>query len=315
MKRKRKAVPPAASATSTKCYQKLEFVAFCAARQAVLLNRRAGLERPEWTNDRVLASAKFCNIDRRDDAVTAELLAAISAHTHWGLRGKVLACIALRFSSSRRGEAASLAALVESGRKQAPEDRAETPVQLAFATDQVKCGSGTYQMALNRKQVSTVLEATANAVVARVTAEGKFADVLEASDFVADHMTVGKRPQFSANETAKDFAYVEGLMHPASHHRCRLGPGAKKGLLLVRTTEGKALGIAGSGEEATVATLRAALRATPTLDWVETIDVEQALCEYSKYEAYSKPGGISANKTFTPHTGVVDRNGTGYNLA
>ena len=316
MKRKRKAVAPAAaaSATSTKCYQKLEFVAFCAARQAVLLNRRAGLERPEWTNDRVLASAKFCNIDRRDDAVTAELLAAISAHTHWGLREKVLACIALRFSSSRRGEAASLAALIESGRKQSPGDRAETPVQLAFATDQVKCGSGTYQMALNRKQVSTVLEATADAVVARVTAEGKFADVLEASDFVADHMTVGKRPQFSANETAKDFAYVEGLLHPASHHRCRLGPGAKKGLLLVRTTEGKALGIAGSGEEATVATLRAALRATPTLDWVETIDVEQALCEYSKYEAYSKPGGISANKTFTPHAGVVDLGMGGYKL-
>ena len=82
----------------------------------------------------------------------------------------------------------------------------------------------------------------------------------------------------------------------------------------VSTTEGKALGIAGSGDEATVATLRAALRATPTLDWVETIDVEQALCEYSKYEAYSKPGGISANKTFTPHAGVVDLGMGGYKL-
>jgi hypothetical protein len=46
-------------------------------------------------------------------------------------------------------------------------------------------------------------------------------------------------------------------------------------LLLVRTTEGKALGIAGSGDEATVATLRAALRATHTLDWVETTDVSR----------------------------------------
>ena len=309
--KKRMAEAPSTSAPSTKrskSCQKLKFVAFCAARQAVLLNRRDGLPRAEWTNDRILARARFCNIDRRDDAVTAELTAAISAHSHWGLREKVLLAIALRFSSSRRGEAASLAALVERGRKQAPGDRAETPVQLAFANHQVKCGSGTYQMALNRKQVSSVLEATADAVVARVKAEGKFADVLEASDFVADHMTVGKRPQFAANETAKDFAYVEGLMHPASHHRCRLGPGAKKGLQLVRTAEGETLGIAESGDEAAVATLRAALRATPTLDWVETIDVEQALCEYSKYEAYSKPGGISANKIFTPHVAdaVVD---------
>ena len=299
MKRRRAVAAPATNAAHTKCskpYQKLEFVAFCTARQEVLLNRQKGLPRAEWTNDHILAGAKFCNIDRRDDAVTAELLAAIVAHAHWGLREKVLLATALRFSGSRRGEATSLAALVEGGRKP---DQAKTPVQLAFETAQVRCGTGTYQLSLNRKQVSTVLEATADAVVARVTSEGSFADVLEASDFVADCMTVGKRPQFSANETAKHFAYVDGLMRPASHHRCRLGPGAKKGLQLVRTKEGKGLGIAGRGDEAAVATVRAALRAIPSLCWVETIDVEQALCEYSKYEAY-RVGGISTNKKFTP---------------
>ena len=90
-------------------------------------------------------------------------------------------------------------------------------------------------------------------------------------------------------------------MHPASHHRCRLGPGANKGLLLVRPTERQGSGHCrtqrrGDGGDA------ARSRATSTLDWVETI------CECSKYEAYmySKPGGISANKTFAPHAGVVD---------
>lgn len=283
------------SATS---YRKLSFVSFCAARQAVLINRRKGLPRTEWTADRILAKAKFCNIDRRDDAVTGELLNAIDAHTHWTLREKVLLATALRFSGSRRGEAASLAALVESGRQKQGTD-GETPLQRAFSSEQVKCGSGTYQLSLNRKQVSTVLEATADAVVARAKTEGPFTDVLEASDFVAESMTVGKRPQFSANETAKDFAYIDGLMLPASHHRCRLGPGARKGLQLVRAGEGKALGIAGSSDEEAVLTLGIALREVPSLCWVQTIDVEQALCEYSKYEAYHE-GGISASKAFTP---------------
>eukprot|EP01052_Picozoa_sp_SAG31_P030074 SAG31_NODE_3053_length_4739_cov_24.623060_6_plen_129_part_00 len=83
----------ASSSSSSSCatsYGKLSFVAFCAARQAVLINRRKGLPRSEWTADRILAKAKFCNIDRRDDAVTGELLAAIDAHSHWGLREKVL---------------------------------------------------------------------------------------------------------------------------------------------------------------------------------------------------------------------------------
>ena len=130
------------------------------------------------------------------------------------------------------------------------------------------------------------------AVSEHVASEGPFADVLEASDFVAELMTVGKRPQFSANETAKDFAYIDGLMKPASHHRCRLGPGARKGLVLVRQRMSSLLSTCHS-EEAAVASLRTELRRAPSLEWVETIDVEQALCEYSKYEAYVTTG-ISA---------------------
>ena len=53
-----------------------------------------------------------------------------------------------------------------------------------------------------------------------------------------------------------------------------------------------------SDEEA-VGSLRTALRRLPSLTWVESIDVEQALCEYSKYDAYCT-GGISAAKRFVP---------------
>lgn len=86
-------------------------------------------------------------------------------------------------------------------------------------------------------------------------------------------------------------------MQPASAHRCRLGPGARKGLTLVRAlqpTDFRTL-----SDEATVHSLRTALRAERGLEWVEAIDVEQALCEFSKYDAYCT-GGVSAAKRFKP---------------
>ena len=307
-----------ASSSWPSSYTKLGFVAFTGARQEVFLNRRRGLPRGEWTDDPVLRRAKFCNIDRRDDAVTAELLEQLSANPSWKLRERALLAIALRFSGSRRGEAASLAALVEAGRQAKGAASTRTPLSRAFDANEVRCGAGTYQLSLNRRQVASVIEQTASAVVERVRgAAGPFVDVREASDFVAERMTVGKRPQFSANEAAKDFAYVEGLMLPqSSGHRCRLGPGAKKGLALVRASdEGAALLAGGVGADfvksedegdaeaaaaaAAVDRLRRALRRVPSLAWVEAIDVEQALCEFSKYEAYCSHG-VSAAKTFTP---------------
>uniref|UniRef100_A0A7S4C374 5-hmdU DNA kinase helical domain-containing protein n=1 Tax=Chrysotila carterae TaxID=13221 RepID=A0A7S4C374_CHRCT len=291
---------PISNVKPSQMASKLNFVDFCTARQAILLNRRKGLPRDQWTTDNILATAKFCNIDRRDDAVTTELLAEVQAHVHWVLREKVLLAMALRFSGSRRGGAAQLAALIESGRNERGKGT-QTPLQRAFAAEEVKCGHNTYQLSLNRKQVSTVIETAADAVIAYVETNGPFADVLDASDFVAEQMTVGKRPQFSANEAAKDFAYFAPgrLMLPASHHRCRLGPGAKKGLQLVRASEGDDLGIRCCTEDAAVTALWLELRGVPLLAWVETIDVEQALCEFSKYEAY-RLNGISASKTFIP---------------
>ena len=292
-----------------KGYKRLGFTAFVAARQAILEARRRQLPREQWTGDFVLQRARFCNINRADDATTAELLGELRAHPQWSLRERVLLCAALRFTGSRRGEAAGLAALVEAGRDAAQKAgaRKKTPLCAALAANEVRCGAGTYQLSLNRKQVASVIEAMATAVVARVNERGPFADVLEASDAVADLMTVGKgrkakRPQFSANETAKDFGYLAGcgIMEKSAHHRCRLGPGAKKGLALVRLRD---TDLADCSEEDAVRKLRTKLhacKAGPSLTWVAAIDVEQALCEFAKYEAYCT-SGISAGKRFAPH--------------
>ena len=98
-------------------------------------------------------------------------------------------------------------------------------------------------------------------------------------------------------------ADVPGLMQPASHHRCHLGPGARKGLALVRGADA-ALGRL--TDDQAVERLRADLRTRRTLGWVEAIDVEQALCEFSKYEAYATTG-VSAGKRWVPPAARPER--------
>jgi hypothetical protein len=258
-------------------YVHLTFVEFVVARQQLLLARRAdtgnsrrdrkpgaaeagaATSSPVWTSDCVLQRARFCNIDRKDDAVTAELVVQLRWHTLaqlpssrcWGLRECVLLCAALRFTGSRRGEAALLAVLVEAGRRLAvgraggqasscgpgadervawfeklaaeytsdPEEPravaaqtriavvfaamlaargaaglgsgkagAPTPLSLALELAEVRCGSGTYQLSLNRAQVAGKIEQMATAVLARLEELGRpFHDVQEASDVGAFH--------------------------------------------------------------------------------------------------------------------------------
>ena len=272
-------------------YKRLSFAEFVAARQRALHARRRGQPPHSWSTDPVLRHARFCNIDRRDDAVTVELLQALESAANWGLGERVMLSAALRFTGSRRGEAASLSSLIEQG---CTKDHTVSPLCAALKNGEIKCGVGTYQMTLNRSQIASVIETMAGSVVERVSKDGPFEDVLDAADFVAERMTVGKRPQFSANETAKDFAYIPGLMQPSSHRRCRLGPGARKGLLLVRRLDDRLCKLA---DEAAVEQLRTELREEPSLAWVEAIDVEQALCEYMKYDTYVADG-VSPGKRF-----------------
>jgi hypothetical protein len=277
-------------------HRRLNFVDFVSERQQIFELRQLK-KPPPWTEDAVLQHGRFCNIDRRNDFVTSELLTQLKEHVEWSNRDRLLLALALRFTGSRRGEASAIAALVEAGRHM--KDRAATPLVVALKSGLVRCGVGTYQLSLNRRQVATVIEATAQEVAEHIAQRRPFPSVLDASDFVAERMTVGKRPQFSANEAAKDFAYIDGIMDlRSSSHRCRLGPGARKGLTLVRGTEASVVP-QGLDDEAAVQVLRAALRERPRLFWMEAIDVEQALCEFSKYETYASTG-VSAGKRFSP---------------
>ncbi|EOD33696.1 hypothetical protein EMIHUDRAFT_229439 [Emiliania huxleyi CCMP1516] len=222
---------------------RLGFYDFVAERQAVLQRRRRGLDASEWTSDPILAKARFCNIDRKDDAVTRELLTELERPS-WKLPQQVMLAAALRFTGSRRGEAQRLARLID-------EDVGGGALAAALESNDIKCGVGTYQMTLNRRQVGSRIASLGAAVADRVSEQGAFGDMAEASDFVAEAMTFGARPQFSANETAKAFA--------------RAGRPRKPQKI--------------------------------------AIDVEQALCEFAKYEAY-RSTGITPMKRFSPATGT-----------
>jgi len=277
---------------------RLGFYDFVAERQAVLQRRRRGLDASEWTSDPILAKARFCNIDRKDDAVTRELLTELERPS-WKLPQQVMLAAALRFTGSRRGEAQRLARLID-------EDVGGGALAAALESNDIKCGVGTYQMTLNRRQVGSRIASLGAAVADRVSEQGAFGDMAEASDFVAEAMTFGARPQFSANETAKDLAYVPGVFSEDALSRCRLGPGARKGLALVRKLDE---GLPTDDEEA-VKQVCERLRRTEReglgedrLEWMQAIDVEQALCEFAKYEAY-RSTGITPMKRFSPATGT-----------
>ena len=79
--------------------------------------------------------------------------------------------------------AARGAAGLGSGKAGAP-----TPLSLALELAEVRCGSGTYQLSLNRAQVAGKIEQMATAVLARLEELGRpFHDVQEASDVGAFH--------------------------------------------------------------------------------------------------------------------------------
>ena len=146
---------------------------------------------------------------------------------------------------------------------------------------------------MSRKDVASVIKKTAVAVCAQVRSVGKFATVTQAADAVAASMTVASRPQFSANETAKDFFYIGKLLEESAAHHCKFGPGALAGLTIVR----KQIKRLPKTNHAAAAELCKLLRKKPTLEWMQAIDVEQALCEFAKYEKY-RMEGISAGKMY-----------------
>ena len=204
----------------------LSFTEFVVERQAVLERRKRNHPRDQWTRNEILRTGRFCNIDRKDDFVTRELIACLKSAlgpNDAGLpRRRVLLAIALRFTSSRRGEAANISRLVcerpprQKPPRKTPRQRTALEAALLAKPPRVKCGCGTYQMTLSREELAKKIEAAADAVLERVATLGAFKDVSAAAEFVAKQMTVRRRtgltrPQFSANETACPFPLASPL--------------------------------------------------------------------------------------------------------
>ena len=104
----------------------------------------------------MLLRGRFCNIDRRDDAVTRELLREWKQRPGWTTEQKVVLAAALRFTSSRRGGALQIGGLVDQQTELKPEGESRASGASSALTAAlldggvVACGTGTYQMTLSR---------------------------------------------------------------------------------------------------------------------------------------------------------------------
>lgn len=151
------------------------FTVFVLERQAVHVRRQRGLPRVKWTSDPILQHARFCCIDRRDDAVTKELLSQLPKLI--SRRQRILLAASLRFTSSRRGAAAELCCLVVAGGKPGQ----PSALVDALRENRVACGTGTYQMTLNRQQIAARVEQLASEVDSHVAEVGPLETVLSAT--------------------------------------------------------------------------------------------------------------------------------------
>ena len=185
-----------------------------------LAARRAN--QPEWTADFVLQNAKFCNIDRRDDAVTAELLAQLE-HRRGGCASALLAA-ALRFTShaarkvrARRARRAARARRREQqARRRSARRSTRTPSAAAPAPTRWRCRSGRWRPSSRRWHRRRRARRRRGAV----------ADVQEASDVAVQH---DRRHPPQLRRTRRPRLYVHRrLMQAASHHRCRLAPAPRR---------------------------------------------------------------------------------------
>ena len=216
---------------------------------------------------------------------------------------KVQLIIALRFTSSRRGNVSNFAQMILDG----------TLVdKLKFDGDDgshpIKCGQA-YQQSDTRWATGEKLEGAALAVLDRVDTHGPLETVSAAAAVIKEKTATEKgQRKFSSTEAAKDLAYLPGFLAADASKLCELGPGALKGLASVRKKAKVAAKPAPKGANAFASMVARAsplpsdnhaccsrllkdLHALgPELKWMEMIDVEQALCEFEKYNKYIKKG-------------------------
>eukprot|EP00518_Triparma_eleuthera_P016154 CAMPEP_0197553586 /NCGR_PEP_ID=MMETSP1320-20131121/9319_1 /TAXON_ID=91990 /ORGANISM="Bolidomonas sp., Strain RCC2347" /LENGTH=318 /DNA_ID=CAMNT_0043114363 /DNA_START=74 /DNA_END=1026 /DNA_ORIENTATION=- len=280
-------------------HSKLNFANFVLERVRILKKRNAGEPAP-WTKDYFLRRAKFCNIDRREDFVTKQLITELNQDRLTEVQ-KVQLIISLRFTSSRRDSVETFAQMI-----------LDDTLISSFAFDgmskdhPIKCGSA-YQPSGSREETGMVVEGAAQAVVDHIRGEkGRpFESISEAQKVLIEKTKKpdGKERKFSSAEAAKDLAYLPGFLSPGAFDKCRLGPGAEKGLSRVRKeytsnsnpwSTNQALK---ENDHEACKKLLSDLKKKKELEWMRGIDVEQALCEFEKYCNHVE-NGISKVKVF-----------------
>ena len=249
-------------------FRPLCFHAFVRERFSILKAKKENAPRP-WTADFLLQNGKFCNIDRREDAGTKEFM--LAAHGLSQLN-RVRLSLAYRFTQSRAGN---------------PDLFRQAIVQDSLPNAIVKCTCGlAYQAQLSRPELACTIDATAAAIMAKAP----FGSLNQCAAFIEvqiiKHLTRTDRPRFHSTEVAKDLCYWEGFIAHGGQNVCGLGPGARKGLTFVKQERSR------RGKKVTSEHLAEELE-------IEQKDVEQALCEFAKYQIYLLEG-ISSSKLYVP---------------
>merc|ERR1712232_208185 len=188
-------------------------------------------EQSQWTNDWVMQRARLCNIDRRDDRGTREL---IKATRYMTLRDKIRLTLAHRFTQSRSGNPDVFRAAAKSN--------------LLEAVMACKCGIA-YQGVLSKTEVAGLLDSCADTILQGAP----FESISSCASAIEKFLSVQRRgknggmrfvrPKFHAVEVAKDLSYFKlprtGQSVITDTFQCALGPGARKGLQLVRKEWGR----------------------------------------------------------------------------
>ena len=248
--------------------RRLCFHAFVRERFSILKAKKENAPRP-WTADFLLRNGKFCNIDRREDAGTKELMTA--AHGLSRLN-RVRLSLAYRFTQSRAGN---------------PDVFRQAIVQDNLPVAIIKCTCGSaYQTQLSRPELACTIDGTAAAIMAK----SPFGNLDQCAAFIEGRIIKQlkrtDRPRFHSTEVAKDLCYWNGFIAHGGQNVCGLGPGARKGLTFVKQERSR------RGKKVTSEHLAEELG-------IEQKDVEQALCEFAKYQLYMLEG-ISTRKRYRP---------------
>lgn len=233
----------------------LSFTEFLTERALVQRRRLLGLPRP-WTQDFILHSSRFTNLNRQYDRGTVRLVRKVAPLP---MPEKVFVTVLYRSGYSSPALLDVLTGNVGSD------------LQLLSSQRLVLSGRRPYQVFLHRRQsMQEFLLTTANAVANHLIAKLpslQSSTIQELADDVADLFASlhGKRLIFLATEIVKDLAiFYPDAVNPTS--MCPMNVGARRGLHYVDNQRDSEL----------VARLAQHTR-------MEISTLENSLCEYGKY--------------------------------